>query len=96
MRIIDEGLQASLDKNVGGDLVHNLEALYSYMCTRLLAANVNNDVEALDEVTRLLGEIKGAWDGIRETTLTVRAPVASQNSVPLTMNKQTELVYGRR
>ncbi|MDO8989226.1 MAG: flagellar export chaperone FliS [Sideroxyarcus sp.] len=94
MAIIDEGLKASLDKNVGGDLVHNLEALYDYMCARLLAANVNNDVEALDEVARLLGEIKGAWDSIRETALKQQMPVAPPQPVP--MNKQPALVYGRR
>jgi flagellar protein FliS len=96
MRIIDEGLAASLDKNVGGDLVLNLAALYEYMCRRLLAANVNNDIEALDEVVRLLGELKGAWDGIRESTLAMQAPVAQQKPSPLPMNKQPALVYGRR
>lgn len=99
MAIIDEGLKASLDKNVGGDLVHNLEALYDYMCSRLLAANVNNDVEALDEVARLLGEIKGAWDSIRGTVLSQSASAATQNSPPPTVipaNKQPALVYGRR
>jgi flagellar protein FliS len=103
MQIIDEGLAASLDKNVGGDLVHNLAALYEYMCMRLLAANVNNDIEALDEVSRLLGELKGAWDSIRETALAQQArvapqqtPVAPQQPVPVPVNKQPALVYGRR
>jgi flagellar protein FliS len=95
MAIIDEGLKASLDKNVGGDLVHNLEALYDYMCARLLAANMNNDIEALDEVARLLGEIKGAWDSIRETALKQQMPVAPQQQ-PIPTNKQPALVYGRR
>lgn len=95
MAIIDEGLKASLDKNVGGDLVHNLEALYEYMCARLLAANVNNDIEALDEVARLLGEIKGAWDSIRETALKQQVPVPQQ-AIPTRMNNQPALVYGRR
>jgi flagellar protein FliS len=96
MQIIDEGLKASLDKNVGGDMVHNLEALYDYMCLRLLAANLNNDIEALDEVTRLLGEIKGAWDSIRETALKQQASAAPQQPVSAPVNKSPELVYGRR
>ena len=63
--IIGEGLNASLDKTVGGELAHSLSALYTYMVTRLVDANYKNDVTALDEVTGLLTELKAAWDGIR-------------------------------
>lgn len=62
--IIDEGLKASLDEKVGGDLALNLKALYSYMCQRLLVANLKNETEPLDEVARLLAELKMAWDAI--------------------------------
>lgn len=89
--IIGEGLQASLDKNVGGELAQNLDALYGYMCTRLLIANVNDDVAALDEVARLLGELKGAWDGIRQS---VTAPAPAAQPV-MNSKKQPALVYGR-
>jgi len=92
--IIGEGLQASLDKNVGGELAQNLDALYSYMCTRLLIANVNNDVAALDEVARLLGELKGAWDSIRQN-VTAPAQTAATTNQPAMPNKQPALVYGR-
>ncbi|MBI4809573.1 MAG: flagellar export chaperone FliS [Nitrosomonadales bacterium] len=88
--IIGEGLQASLDKNVGGELAQNLDALYSYMCTRLLVANVNDDVAALDEVAGLLNELKGAWDGIRQA---VSAPAAPAPQA--VKSKQPALVYGR-
>lgn len=63
--IIGEGLNASLDKSVGGELAQSLSALYSYMVTRLVDANLKNDVAVLDEVARLLTELKTAWDGIR-------------------------------
>ncbi len=91
--IIGEGLQASLDKKVGGELAQSLDQLYSYMITRLSLANVNNDVEILDEVSRLLNEIKGAWDAIRQPV------IATSTTAPLqpapTQNKQPALVYGR-
>jgi flagellar protein FliS len=58
-------LNASLDKAVGGELAQNLSSLYDYMAMRLVAANLNNDVAALDEVAHLLAELAGAWDGIR-------------------------------
>jgi flagellar protein FliS len=63
--IIGEGLNASLDRKAGGKLAEDLSALYVYMVKRLVDANINNDVAALDEVAKLLGELKGAWDAIR-------------------------------
>lgn len=66
IEIITCGLKASLDKNRGGELAQNLDALYEYMCMRLLHANRNNDRQALDEVTRLLTDIKGAWEQIAD------------------------------
>lgn len=65
--IIGEGLNASLDKKVGGELAQNLSSLYDYMVMRLVAANLNNDMDALDEVARLLNDLKGAWDSIRQS-----------------------------
>jgi len=86
--IINEGLKACLDKNAGGELAQNLDGLYDYMSSRLLTANMSNDTDALDEVARLLNELKGAWDSIR--------PVATQPAPPTPApSKQAALVYGR-
>ena len=59
--IIDGGLKASLDINAGGVLAERLAGLYDYMLNRLLAANLRNDTELLDDVNRLLDELRGAW-----------------------------------
>lgn len=64
--IINEGLNASLNKEVGGEVAKNLAALYDYMTRRLLHANLHNDPEALDEVSKLLAELRGAWESIRK------------------------------
>jgi flagellar protein FliS len=58
------GLRGSLNLEAGGEIARNLEALYDYVDLRLLEANLKNDAARLDEVARLLGEIKGAWDAI--------------------------------
>lgn len=59
--IIDSGLRASLDKSAGGEIAGNLDRLYEYMSNRLLQANLKNDPEAIEEVQRLVQDIKQAW-----------------------------------
>ena len=56
--IIENGLRASLDKSVGGEIAINLDALYEYMGGRLLLANLNNDPAIIQEVQTLLHDIK--------------------------------------
>jgi len=64
INIISNGLKASLDMQAGGELAERLAALYDYMCARLLHANLHNQPAALDEVSHLLAELKGAWEQI--------------------------------
>lgn len=59
--IISNGLEASLDPTQGGELAERLAALYGYMASRLLWANLKNDLAALDEVQKLLAELHEAW-----------------------------------
>ena len=92
--IIDEGLKASLDKNVGGDLAQNLSALYDYMNQRLLIANLKNDIDALDEVSRLLSELKGAWEEIRPAVVAPAQPAATARPQAAPV-KPAALTYGR-
>jgi flagellar protein FliS len=70
--IIEEGLRASLDKKVGGDIAVNLDALYAYMNSQLMLAHLQNDVAKLEDVQELLRDLKGAWEAIDPTP----APVA--------------------
>lgn len=63
-RIIESGLSASLDPEAGGELSERLAALYDYMCDRLLHANLHNRPEPIEEVSRLLSELRGAWSEI--------------------------------
>lgn len=93
IRIIGEGLQASLDKAVGGKLAQDLNALYDYMTVRLVEASSKNDTAMLDEVSGLLNEIKGAWDIIRPANSVAPAAVVPQQPAPV--HKQAALVYGR-
>jgi flagellar protein FliS len=62
--IIQNGLRASLDHSAGGELAGQLENLYSYMASRLLVGSAQNRTEPLEEVVRLLGELRTAWAAI--------------------------------
>ena len=57
-------LRSSLDMSAGGQIALNLSELYDYMCRRLLQATSENRLEMLDEVSKLLHEIRGAWVAI--------------------------------
>ncbi|TSA41065.1 MAG: flagellar export chaperone FliS [Methylococcaceae bacterium] len=61
---IVNGLQASLNRDAGGELAENLNSLYEYMALRLIIANTANDEAILDEVARLMIEIKLGWDNM--------------------------------
>jgi flagellar protein FliS len=63
--IIESGLKISLDIKAGGELGTRLAALYDYMCDRLLRANLHNRVDIIEEVSRLLTELREAWAAIK-------------------------------
>lgn len=77
--IIDGGLRASLDLNVGGELATNLSELYQYMARRLLYANLKDDPAVLEEVRQLLQQLRGAWEALAANAA---APTAMPNAKP--------------
>jgi flagellar protein FliS len=72
VRILDEGLKASLDPR-GGELATNLKSLYEYMTYRLLDANLSNDDAKYAEVDGMLDQLRDAWKRIASQ---VRGPAA--------------------
>lgn len=57
-----EALQTSLDKENGNEIAENLFELYAYMNRTLIEANLNNDINKIDEVIKVLSIIKEGWD----------------------------------
>ena len=72
MRIIDEGLKASLESRGDAALEENLRSLYEHMVNRLFMANVQSSDEPLAEVLKLLGDLRSTWAEI--------APVAARHA----------------
>lgn len=63
IQIIGE-LRGSLDITRGAEVAQNLDALYDYMIRRLLQASLKNSVEMLDEVGKLLRDVRDAWSQV--------------------------------
>ncbi len=58
--IISE-LQSVLDRKRGGEIAQNLDKLYTYMLEKLTIANYENNQASIEEVTRLLEELREGW-----------------------------------
>lgn len=63
-RIIEE-LLSSLDKTVGGEIAERLEELYIFCFQEISKANLKNDIEYLNNVEKILCELRDAWRQIR-------------------------------
>src|SRR6201989_2586260 len=60
--IIDE-LLATLDLSVG-EIAERLQSLYLFFKEHLMAARLNQDASKVDEVARLMRELRSAWGQI--------------------------------
>lgn len=84
IRIIQVGLKMSLNYEDGGEITGNLDALYTYMTNQLVRANIDNTEAPVLEVSRLLTELRDAWNKISKTDAAKVAPskkMASANNV---------------
>jgi flagellar protein FliS len=54
-------LRKSLNMDAGGEIAVNLDQLYVYIHDLLVKATIENRIEPLDEVTKLLNELRTAW-----------------------------------
>ena len=74
IRIIQSGLKMSLNYDEGGEIAINLDALYTYMTKQLVKANIDNIEEPIQEVIKLLTELRSAWLAISKTDAAKMAP----------------------
>jgi len=57
-------MKSSLNFEQGGTIAANLDSLYNYMLRRIIEADLANDVQAMDDVIGMLGDLKSAWEEI--------------------------------
>jgi flagellar secretion chaperone FliS len=82
VRIVEEGLKASVDRKAGGQLSERLVGLYDYIEMRLLQANLRKDAKALAEARKLLTELRSAWAQIGGTPAAQTPPQAAAAGRP--------------
>ncbi len=66
--IVDSGLKASVDTEVGGELANNLITTYDLVIRNLLLANLNADEESLTLAETILTDISQAWREVATST----------------------------
>ncbi len=66
-------LQDALNFEKGGEISNNLLSLYDFCQRRLTEENINNDIDAIDDVIRIVKEIKEGWDAIPADERTPKA-----------------------
>jgi flagellar secretion chaperone FliS len=64
--IIDE-LRVTLNHDQGGEIASNLAAIYAFSRSHLLKAWTEQDATKIDEVSRLITELRDAWAQIAAT-----------------------------
>lgn len=51
----------SLNHDIGGKIAEDLDALYGFMIRELSSANLNDDIEKIRTVQKLLTELRETW-----------------------------------
>lgn len=75
-KIVGE-LMSCLDMDAGSEIAKSLFALYSFAYNRLLEANIEDNVEKLDQVSQVFSELRESWAELESA----RVAIASEPNV---------------
>jgi flagellar secretion chaperone FliS len=74
-------LMGSLDHKVDSQLADNLDALYTYMFDLLTDANIHDNAPALEEVVRMLTDLRSAWADAELSVRSGSSPTAQNGAL---------------
>lgn len=63
MRILG-GLEASLDQANGGQVAEKMQQLYQHCGQALLQASLKNDLQPIENVKTIMGNLQQGWQGL--------------------------------
>lgn len=67
IKIINEGLKVSINKETGGELVAELFAVYDHIVFTLLQANLKADEQLLEHADGVLASLAKAWQTVADS-----------------------------
>ena len=67
VRILEEGLKASLNMQQGGEVAQNLASLYDYSITQITLANLRNDPSLLNAAQTVIAPVAQGWREMGQT-----------------------------
>jgi flagellar protein FliS len=62
--IIEEGLQACLNRSEGGDIADSLDNIYDWALQQLLLAQLKKEAVLIEKVREVFVLLAQAWDGV--------------------------------
>lgn len=89
MAIIAE-FSNSLNREIGGQIAEDLDALYDFMMRELTSANIKNDVEKLRNVEALLVDLRQTWG---EAVMISKREMAGASSTEVSSVKPSNESY---
>jgi len=71
-RIVEEGLNAALNRDAGVEIAETLNLLYGYLGVLITKANLRGDASMVDEALSLVSPVRQAWKLIAPAQEAVR------------------------